>query len=288
MLGKFFQWLHNIKLRYAGRINFARIPLISILRKQIIFLTRRKIVHDVNGYTMHVDDIDSLALSWHHVFEPGTTAFFKNNIHSGQKVIDIGANIGYYTLLFSGLVGEEGHVYAFEPEAESIKLLKKNLEINSIKNVTIIEKAVSNEDTTLPLYLSKINRGNHQIFNSGEGRESIDVKSTTIDSYFENSKDEIDWIKMDIEGAEYNALHGMKKLFKQNPSLKLITEMNASGLKEAGTSVEKYVNALKDLKFTFEEIDERTHKTKSMSGEELIQSFSNGRRGHPNVVCSRD
>src|SRR5204863_5866399 len=86
--------LHQIKRRYASRLNLAQFPVVKNIRKQIISVARNKIVEDVNGFTMHLDDNDTLALSWHHVFEPATTEFFKNNIQRGQTVIDLGANIG--------------------------------------------------------------------------------------------------------------------------------------------------------------------------------------------------
>lgn len=288
MLELIIQGMHRFKKRFASRLNFSQIPLISSLRKIMIFAMRKKIVEDVNGYTMYVDDRDTLALSWHHTFEPVTTDFFKKNIKYGQTVIDLGANIGYFTLLFSGLVGSTGHVYAFEPEPENANLLRKNLELNSIKNVTVIQKAVDSKVTTRLLHINKKNRGNHQIFYEGEYRETIEVQSTTLDDYFSNQDLKIDWIKMDIEGAEVEALQGMKNLIYHNPKLILVTEIFAPGLIAAGSSVEEYILALNDLKFEFEKIDEGLKSINHLPVEELIGSFSSMHSlSHPNIICRR-
>ena len=65
-------------------------------------------------------------------------------IQPGDTVLDLGANIGYFTLLFAKLVGNNGIVFAFEPEPQNIALLTKNIKINNYKNVTLVPKAVSN------------------------------------------------------------------------------------------------------------------------------------------------
>jgi FkbM family methyltransferase len=285
MVEHFIQSLHRIKRRYAGELNLSKIPFVSVIRKKIISMTRKKVVENVNGYTMHVDDIDTLALSWHHVFEPTTTDFFKKNILPGQTVIDLGANIRYFTLLFAGLVGPEGHVYAFEPEPENANLLRKNLKINSVNNVTVIEKAVGNEDSIRLLYRSKTNLGNHQIFDNGENRDTIEIYTTTLDAYFADANLKIDWIKMDIEGAEFQALQGMQKILHQNPHMVLVSEIFAPGLNAAGSSVEEYLSELKDKKFEFELIDENLKRIYPVSSEELIRRFTFNGSIYPNIIC---
>jgi FkbM family methyltransferase len=287
MLDKFLNGLHSLKKKYAGQIDFAEWIFLSSFRKFVIKLSRKKIVEDVNGFTMHVDDNDSLALSWHRVFEPGTTEYFKNNIKPGQTIVDIGANIGYYTLLFSKLTGPHGHVYAFEPEPENIFLLKKNLEINSIKNVTVIEKAVDVCESSTKLFINKKNRGNHRIFDSGDHRKSINIQTTSIDKFFENINVPIDWIKMDIEGAEYRALQGMKNFLQKNNHLVLVTEIFPEGLKQAGSALEEVFSFLQSHNFQFEEIVERKNVLIKKSKDELIREFNLRKNFPSNIICKR-
>lgn len=133
-----------------------KIPLIArtyhfLLRKlsPVIYLDWGVRMKVTNGSIAH----DLLVKG---VYEPKTTSLFKKVIREGDIVVDVGAHIGYYTLLASRLVGDTGKVYAFEPEPRNYDLLLKNLELNNVKNVVAIKKAVSNKKGTLKFYLSKI------------------------------------------------------------------------------------------------------------------------------------
>lgn len=139
----------------------------------------------------------------------------KQNIHLGNTVLDIGANIGYYTLIMSKLVGSTGKVYAFEPEPKNFEILKKNIELNKLDNVILEQKALSNIDGVTYLELSK-DSGQHRLSDHG-----VKVESISLDSYF--GEGEIDFIKMDAEGSEYKILKGMKNVLK-NKNLKIVTE----------------------------------------------------------------
>lgn len=138
----------------------------------------------------------------------------KQNIHLGNTVLDIGANIGYYTLIMSKLVGSTGKVYAFEPEPKNFEILKKNIELNKLDNVILEQKALSNIDGVTYLQLSK-DSGQHRLSDHG-----VKVESITLDSYFGGG---IDFIKMDAEGSEYKIFKGMKNALK-NKNLKIVTE----------------------------------------------------------------
>ena len=85
------------------------------------------------------------------VHEPIATRLLNQQIKSGMRVIEIGANIGYYTLIAANLVGESGKIYAIEPEPANYALLTKNVEVNGYKNVIPIQKAISNEIGTSKL-----------------------------------------------------------------------------------------------------------------------------------------
>ena len=102
----------------------------------------------------------------------------KQNIHSGNIVLDIGANIGYYTLIMSKLVGSTGKVYAFEPEPKNFEVLKKNIELTKLDNVILEQKALSDIDGVTYLELSK-DSGQHRLSDHG-----VKVEQITLDSYF--------------------------------------------------------------------------------------------------------
>jgi len=109
---------------------------------------------EVDGNKMFLDPKDdSLGLSINDIYEPFITDFFKSEIKKGDVVFDIGANIGYFTLIFAKLVGENGKVFAFEPSPDVFAILQKNVEINGYKNIVLSQKAVSSKTEKIKLYL---------------------------------------------------------------------------------------------------------------------------------------
>lgn len=145
-------------------------------------------------------------------YEPDTTQFFKKTITSGTTVVDVGANLGYFTRLASSLVGPTGSVYAFEPDKENFLLLRKNTE--HLKNVHCIQSAVSDTDDAVSLYLSN-KMGMHSLVEKNGSGRSITVPSTTLDRLYE--KTDIHFIKIDVEGAERLVFDGMTKLLARKP-----------------------------------------------------------------------
>lgn len=129
---------------------------------------------------------------------------FAKHIKPGNVILDVGANVGYYSLLAAVLTGEKGIVYSFEPDAENIIYLNKHLVLNKIKNVKVIDCAVSGKNGVAS-FSGKRSKG--KIDEQG----STIVKTITLDSFCKIEQiSSIDVIKMDIEGAEYDALLGAK------------------------------------------------------------------------------
>jgi FkbM family methyltransferase len=197
----------------------------------------------IQGHTMFLDSKDSLGLSVWGIHEPLVTKIFKKEIRSGYVVLDIGAHIGYYTLIAAKLVGKNGKVFAFEPDPTNFTLLKENIITNSYKNVVIAQKAVTNKSGKLKLYLSEDSSG-HRICDSHDGRRAIEIESVQLDDYFRNHDGHIDFIKMDVEGAEYNAIQGMLLLLKKNRNLKIVTEFYPEGLERFGTEPKKLLELI--------------------------------------------
>lgn len=205
----------------------------------------------VNDFKMYLDPTDALGLRTNKTFEKFETELVKKEIKNGNIVLDIGANIGYYSLVFSQLVGTNGQIFAFEPDPNNFALLKKNIEINNLKNVTVIQKAVSDVSKPLSLYLCDYNHAQHRIYPSPRCNEKIIVESTTIDEYLSGKEfyNKINFVKMDVEGAEYNVLEGMKKTLKSNPSLKILCEFSPKQIREHKLEPEDVLDQL--LRFGF-------------------------------------
>ena len=136
-------------------------------------------------------------------------------------VIDVGANIGYYTLL---MAKSDAYFHSYEPELNNFKLLEKNVfENNLISNVSLYNKAVSNFEGFSKLYLSNETTGEHKLnFDRFQNNNFIQVEVTKI------NLDKIDFAKIDVEGEELHVLQGMKQL----PN-KIMIEFNPEEIKKS-------------------------------------------------------
>ena len=157
-------------------------------------------------------------------WEPGVVTLLKKRLSLGMTFVDLGAHIGFFTLMAAKQVGQGGSVYAFEPAPENFELLTKNISLNGYSNVSPIQMAVSNAEGFTTLYLNPYSVA-HSLHQDtfGKSREELRIEVTTLDSYFER----LEWppvnvVKMDIEGAEPNAFMGMKGLIGKNPDLVLV------------------------------------------------------------------
>jgi FkbM family methyltransferase len=213
-------------------------------------------IYTVNQHSMYLDSKDSLNLSTGQLFEPDEINLVKQHIKQGDVVIDIGANIGYYTLLFAKLVGDTGQVIAFEPDPENFALLHKNVALNQYHNVTLVQKAVSTENSHAQLFLCDENKGMHRLYDSVCCQSSIEVETVCLDDYLPKLVKKVDFVKIDIEGAEYNALQGMQHILRQYQP-KLLTEFSPAALFEYGIKPQTYIDFLTQLDFDLYQVTER-------------------------------
>jgi FkbM family methyltransferase len=192
-------------------------------------------------------------------------------VTSGARVLDIGAHIGYYTLLSSKLVGPEGKVYAFEPNPENGVLLAKSIEANSLHNVELIRKAVGREAGKANLYLSGVSNENQCYY--VEGRKHVEVEITSLDDFFRDLPG-VDFMKIDVDGFEINILHGAEKLIQKSKGLMMVTEFSPHHLTTAGEDPREYFNYLTRLGFKMSLIDERTGAVRPVAVDELLKEMN--------------
>jgi len=164
--------------------------------------------------------------------EPGVLRFANDRIRKGNTVLDVGAHVGEWTLLFSELVGESGRVIAFEPDPVARASLEKNLRMNGISNVQVEEKGVSDKAGKALLAAERFGSGLSSIV-PPQGRAKdhrvVEVETTTLDQYCETQGISPGWIKIDAEGAEPLILRGMRRLIRTvHPSV--ILEFHSDAL----------------------------------------------------------
>jgi FkbM family methyltransferase len=142
-------------------------------------------------------------------YEPGCVRIVQTLVKPGWFVADLGAHIGYFTLLLAKCVGPEGRVFAFEPSPENFAVLRENIALNGYENVHVEQKAVSNKDGTVilrpgPGTLSSMNA----ICEKGRG---VAVEAVALDHWFLSQRlPTLHFLKIDIEGAEDLAIEGMQ------------------------------------------------------------------------------
>lgn len=164
-------------------------------------------------------------------------------IKKGDVIIDVGANVGFYTKLFSQLTGNTGKVYAFEPDINNFNKLKNNT--RHLNNVIIENKAISDTTATLKLYQSKLNV-DHRTYLSDEfsSDKYIEIPAIKLDDYIQNQP--VHLLKIDVQGFEPFVLKGAENILSNSSQIKLISEFWPYGLKQAGTSAQEYFNLLQN------------------------------------------
>jgi FkbM family methyltransferase len=147
-------------------------------------------------------------------------------IQKGDTILDIGASIGWYTCKIADLVGENGRIIAIEPEVKNFYYLMKNVKDNNFKNVEFLNLGVWSFKKKASLiskkYTSSLNNS-LKLRNIGESKSIINIQLDTIDNIIKNlNLEKIDLIKMDVEGAEVEAIQGAKTTLKKTNDLDLI------------------------------------------------------------------
>ncbi len=180
------------------------------------------------------------------VNEKAEVNFLNKTVKSGMVVLDIGANIGFYTQIFSKLVGKEGRVYAFEPEKNNFRNLKRLC--RDLNNVTLNNVAVGEKNGKIKLYLSEKLNVDHLTYDNKEQRRFVSTKLVTIDKYFDKGE-RIDFIKIDTQGFEYQVLLGMIKTLKRLTKVMILSEFSFYDLEKARAKGKEYIGLLKRLGF---------------------------------------
>lgn len=274
-------------LRKVIRILFPnlsqdKISFLIFLSGYIRSILRVDFVDNVLGNRMFVDEEDTLELSKNRIYEPSGTIFCQKNVKEGNIVLDVGANMGYYTLIFANKVGDYGHVFAFEPEPQNCELLRKNVKINGYKNVTISKKAVSNVTGKGKLFINTYNKANHRIYDSCDGKKFIEIDTIRLDDYFSEFNQKIDFVKIDIEGSEYYALKGMEALLRRNsPNVVIMTEFWPKGLLLSGIEPYQYIELISDIGLEIYKID----TLNKMDTRVLLQNYTSEKGNATNLVC---
>lgn len=198
-------------------INFSAISNKSIIGKVLrLFLwliPQSAIIRILQGPLKNKKWIKGSGVNgyWIGSYESDGQKVFIKNLKKGNVVFDIGANVGFYSLLAAELVGLEGKVFAFEPFEENFNYLKKHIEINNYKNIFSFKAAVSDKSSFAFFKKEESSAMGH----FGDG--NINVETISLDDWVQNGKlPTPDFLKIDVESAEFLVLKGAQDLLKIN------------------------------------------------------------------------
>lgn len=200
-------------------------------------------------------------------YEPVTTQMVESLLEEGMTFIDIGAHVGLFTLPAIKWVGKSGRVVAFEPHPDNFAMLTRNVNENNLK-AELVNAAVSDVTGEVQLHTSAFNSGDHQTYYSN-GRKGVGVTCITLDEFLQVGEN-IGLIKMDVQGAEAAAFHGMERVLKENKNIKIIWELSPSQLQNAGEDAASLLAWLKALGFVCTMIDDVSGDVQVVTTEELM------------------
>jgi FkbM family methyltransferase len=161
-------------------------------------------------------------------WELNETLLFRAHIRRGSTVVDIGANIGYYTLLSARAVGWRGRVIAVEPDPDNAALLRENVRRNRLRNVTVLEAAAWRETTRLKLRRDPVNTGDSRIVSGAQG---YDVPAVALDERLGDLP--VSLVKIDAQGTDHVALEGLRQTLARCGPV-VFTEFWPHGIREFG------------------------------------------------------
>ena len=282
-----FQVLGFAVKHLSGR-GLERFPFVS---RTYRFLTRHLIGEDiisvdVHGQKMYVNATFGLTLLSTGTYESERlmTTLFTKLVTEGMIVVDIGAHVGYYTLLAARAVGDKGKVFCFEPEPSNYALLLKNIKENNCNNVVPVQKAVTNTTGSIKLFIAKDPSG-HSIGSDNPHQKAILVDSTTLDDFFVGREYPIHAIKIDVEGAEMAVLQGMRNIIAKNRQLNIFTEFNPRALMKAGFLPAEYFQMLVNYGFEIYVINEQKQLLEPAEVGHAMKMCKNIE--YANLLCQR-
>lgn len=193
----------------------------------------------------------------HGEYEPQTVKLIEENVKEGDIAVDVGASIGVLTMHLARAVGHTGKVYAIEPTKNQFEYLKKNIHINGYDS-TIIPLNVAAWNNDEKNFIARDLIANEKALEKMEYPHKIrvnlgsgtDFEGIALDSIL---PPKVDFIKMDVDGSEPNALKGLEKTIQNNPQLKMIIEYYPDYIKLMGLNPQDVIDFL-DKYFTYEKI----------------------------------
>lgn len=214
-------------------------------------------------------------------YEPYFTEEFRNHLTNGCTVADIGANLGYYTLIASA---HAKAIVAYEPEKENYTLLEHTIAENQLTNVTLVKKGLGAKEEEMQLILDPDNKGKHTLLGKANGETEL-IEITTLDvSLHTLNISHVDVIKMDIEGWEAHAFTGMQRVLKESHPT-IFVEYSPGRITASGADPVKMLESLLVYGYTLFLIDESKKALIPIDDIHFFTSKFSGSESYENIIA---
>jgi FkbM family methyltransferase len=273
--------------RVAGRLRGSWVGKIPGVKQTYLTLNRLTTKNnylkrlDLYDFSIYVDLRDTGDLTSTLVakgeYDTVMSKAISDIIRPESACIDIGANIGYFTLMMASYKAKK--VWAYEPELKNFELLKRNIALNNYSGVFPVLGAISNIEGRAWLQTNKNYQGAHYLASWGD--ELVDV--TSLDSL--KSAKQIDFIKVDTQGSEARILDGMREVLRVNAHLDMIWAYLPQALRRGGSDPADFLVKL-SLLGPMSDLDEGSHKVVTgITPEQLYKKYPDGK--HTNILVRR-
>ena len=275
--------LHGLVAGYLRSLEFSKRGLLT---EQA---TNRLAIVQLEQFAIYVapDDLDVGIHVQTNNYEPDVTALFHRLLRPGMRVLDIGANIGYFSMLSASIVGPGGYVLAVEPNPANVRMLEASRRLNGFDHLTIAQVAAGRTTGLLALHVAQSNGTTSEP--SGELDALLaaqTVPSIAIDNLLPAGQP-LDLIKVDVEGAEYNALLGCRGMIAlHRPAI--ISEFSPDMMPGiSGISGEGYLNWIFELGYEIGVIQgDGTTSSPVRTAEPLMAEYRSRGRDHIDVLAT--
>jgi FkbM family methyltransferase len=219
------------------------------------------------------DQVVSRQIRERGIWEPFETSLLVSLLKPGAVFVDVGANLGYFSVLAASIVGSAGRVFAFEPDPGNFALLQANSRLNHCESqLSAVQAGLAAADGTGLLFLSEDNFGDHQVFAAGEDRRSVPITLVNGSRFLAGRLQRIDLLKIDVQGAEYAVMDGLMPLLQALPvPPRIILELSPLSLRQGGASGRALIELLGELGQPLLIIDHVEHRLVPSSVSELAQ-----------------
>ena len=251
---------------------------------------------EVHGHKMYLTRKGQYEYSTLGIYGKLDTFAVENLLQPGDYVIDVGASIGYFTLIFAEAVGKNGLVIAFEPKEDRFGILTKNVKTNNFENVKLENKAILKKDIGGTFFSRNDGRaGLRFIPNTNDPSDAVDThKHTTpiqvptidLDDYLKNLGvlEKISFIKIDVDGPELFVLLSSQSLLKNN-NLKILMEWDQKSSKVCGCEPTSIIDLLIENNFKIFYPNYEKNKFIQVNKDELLEMRS---ENTINILCIKD